>query len=380
MIYLDYSATTPVSYDVLESYIRSTKDFMGNPNSLHSLGVKTKALMNSAVKQIADIFSILESEITFTGGATMSNNLAIIGTCLSYMKYGTHIVVSKLEHPSIYQICHYLEGVGFEISYVNNDEDGLIDFDDLKKKIRPDTVLVSICAVNSETGARQPLKMLRQIIKKENPQTFFHSDMTQALGKVTVNFHDVDLASASAHKIYGPKGIGLFYKNSRVNITPLLYGSGHSNFLNPGTPPVPLIVAFAKAIRLATTDLDKRENFIRRLNDKIVDELKKYEDVCINHSKICIPHILNISLFNIKAETFLHALEEYEIYVSTNTACSSGEFSTSVMAFYNDRRRASSTLRISLSHLTTTDEINKFLACFHLVHQKLSLVKKEDVE
>ena len=377
MIYLDYSATTPVAYDVLESYTRATKDFMGNPNSLHSLGVKSKALMHSAIKQISDIFNVLESEITFTAGATMSNNLALIGTALANMKYGNHILVSKLEHPSIYNICKYLENIGFEIGYINNTSDGLVDCDDLKRQMREDTILVSVCAVNSEMGIRQPLKIIRQIIKKENPHTFLHSDMTQALGKIPVNFHDVDLASATAHKIYGPKGIGLFYKNSRVPFTPLLYGSGSVNMYNPGTPPVPLIVAFSKAIRLATVDLDKRENFIKRLNEKIVNELKKYDGIKINQTKICIPQILNISFDHIKAETFLHALEEYEIYVSTNTACSSGEVSTAVMAVYNDKKRASSTLRISLSYLTTTDEINKFLACFRLVYEKLSLLKKE---
>ena len=376
MIYLDYSATTPVSYDVLESYIRATKDFMGNPNSLHSLGVKSKALMNSALKQVSDIFNVLESELTFTASATMSNNLALVGTCLANMKKGNHIITSKLEHPSIYKICRYLESLGFDVSYVDNTEDGLVDFEDLKRKMRPDTIVVSICAVNSETGVRQPLKMIRQIVKKENPETFLHSDMTQALGKVPVNFHDVDLASASAHKIYGPKGIGLLYKSSRVNLTPLIHGSGHVNELNPGTPAVPLIVAFAKAIRLATNDLERRENFIRRLNAKMVEELRKYDGVEINQTKICIPHILNISLKNIKAETFLHALEEYEIYISTNTACASGELSTSVMALYNDRKRASSTLRISLSHLTTIDEVNKFLTCFKIVYQRLSSISE----
>lgn len=378
MIYLDYSATTPVSYDVLESYILATKDFPGNPNSLHSLGVKSKALMNSAIKQIAEIFNVLESEITFTSGATEANNFALIGTCLANLKLGNHLIVSKLEHPSIYKICDYLETIGFEISYVDNNEDGLIDFEDLKRKMRNDTILVSICAVNSETGVRQPLKMIRQVIRKENSRTYFHSDMTQALGKVPVNLHDVDLASASAHKIFGPKGIGFFYKSSHVPFKPIIYGSGKVNLFNPGTPPLPLIVAFAKAIRLATIDLEKRENFVRRLNDRIVQDLKKYDGVLINQSKICIPHILNISLSEIKAETFLHALEEYEIYVSTNTACSSGELSTSVMALYGDKKRASSTLRISLSYLTTTDEINKFLMYFKIVYEKLSLLKREE--
>lgn len=372
MIYLDYSATTPIGFEVLDTYNRTSKDFFGNPNSLHEEGIKAKNLMNSATKQIAEIFNINESEITYTSGATMSNNLALIGTALSYHKKGKHIIVSKLEHPSIYAICDYLTSIGFEVSYVNNDEEGLIDFDDLKNLMRSDTILVSICAVNSETGVRQPLKMIRQIIKKENPNTIFHSDMTQAVGKVSVNLHDVELATFTSHKIYGPKGIGLLYKNNGVTLTPILYGSGKSNMLAPGTPAVPLIVAFSKALRLATTDLEKRERFIERLNLKIVESLKKYDGVMINKTKYSIPHILNISLRNIKAETFLHALEEYEIYVSSNTACSSATLSTSVLAIYNDKVRASSTLRISLSYLTTSEEVNKFINHFDAIYCKLS--------
>ncbi len=372
MIYLDYSATTPVSYDVLESYIRATKDFPGNPNSLHSLGVKSKTLMNSAMKQIADLFNILESEITFTSGATESNNMALIGTALANMKNGNHIIVSKLEHPSIYKICEYLESIGFNISYVNNDSEGLIDFEDLKSLIQPETILVSVCAVNSEVGIRQPLKMIRQIIKKENAQTLFHSDMTQAIGKIPVSFHDVDMASISAHKIFGPKGIGLFYKNSRVKLMPIIHGSGKSNDLKPGTPAVPLIVAFSKALRLALMDLDKRENFVRRLNEKIVTEISKMDGILINQTKYSIPQILNISLLKVRPETFIHAMEEYEVYLGTNTACASGELSTSIMAIYNDKKRALGTIRISLSYVTTTDEINRFLTCFKSIYHKLN--------
>ncbi len=371
MIYLDYSATTPVSYDVLETYNTVTKDFIGNSNSLHSLGVKSKTLYNSAKKQISDIFNVLESEITFTSGATESNNLALIGTCFGNARKGNHIIVSKLEHPSIYKICDYLKTQGFEISYVNNDQDGLIDFEDLKKLMRPTTILVSICAVNSEVGIRQPLKMIRQIIKKENENTIFHSDMTQAIGKVAVNFHDVDMSSFSGHKIYGPKGIGVFYKSSRINIAPVLYGSSKDNSLHPGTIALPLVVSLSKAIRLALMDLDKKENFVRRLNDKICNELKDIEGIKINKTKISIPHILNITLEGIRPETFIHALEEYDIYIGTNTACSNKELSTSVMAIYNDKKRALSTIRISISHLTTTDEINKFLNSFKLVYYKL---------
>ncbi len=372
MVYLDYSATTPVGYEVLDTYNRTNKDFFGNPNSLHELGVKAKNLMNSATKQIAEIFNVNENEITYTNGATESNNIAILGVALQNHKKGKHIITSRLEHPSVYAICDYLQSIGFEISYVKNDQDGLIDFEDLKSLIRPDTILVTICAVNSETGVRQPLKMIRQIVKKENPNTIIHSDMTQAVGKVSVNFHDVELATFTGHKIYGPKGIGVLYKNSSVVLTPILYGSGSVNMLNPGTPPVPLIVALSKAVRLAMSDIEKRERFIERLNNKIVDALSKYEGVMINKTKYSIPHILNISLRNIKAETFLHALEENEIYVSTNTACSSGNISNSILAIYNDKVRAESTLRISLSHLTTTEEVNKFISAFDEIYRRLS--------
>ena len=371
MIYLDYSATTPVSYDVLETYNTVTKEFIGNANSLHSLGVKSKKLYNSAKKQISDIFSVLESEITFTSGATESNNMALIGFAFANAKRGNHIIVSKLEHPSIYKICDYLQTQGFEIDYVNNDTDGLIDFENLRSLIRPTTILVSICAVNSEVGVRQPLKMIRQVIRKENENTVLHSDMTQAVGKVSVNLHDVDMASFSGHKIYGPKGIGLFYKSSRVNVAPIIIGSSKEESLRPGTIALPLVASFAKALRLSTSDIDKKENFVRRLNEKICNDIKDLEGIRINKTKISIPHILNISLDGIRPETFIHALEEYDIYVGTNTACSSGDLSTSVMAIYNDKRRAVSTIRISISHLTTTDEVNKFLNSFKIVYNKL---------
>ena len=233
MIYLDYSATTPVDLEVFDTLSKVTKNFVGNANSIHSLGQKSSELLESATRQIADIFGVNPSEIVYTSGATEANNMALIGTALANHKKGKHIIVSKLEHPSIYAICDYLKTMGFEISYVNNDKEGLIDFDDLKEKVREDTILVSICAVNSEIGVRQPLKMIRQIIKKENMGTIFHSDMTQAIGKVSVNMHDVDLASMSGHKIFGPKGIGFLYKSSMVKITPLIYGSGKSNDLKP---------------------------------------------------------------------------------------------------------------------------------------------------
>lgn len=377
MIYLDYSATTPVNPDVLDSLLKVSRDYIGNPNSMHSLGVKSRALLKSATRQIADCLNIKMEEIIYTSGATEANNTALLGVALRYKNRGNHIILSKLEHPSEYVLANYLENLGFRISYVNNDSDGLIDLDDLKSLITDKTILVSIVGVNSEVGVRQPLKTIRQIIKKENPNTIFHSDLTQALGKVAINLNDVDLASFSGHKIYGPKGIGLLYKSEKVDIVPLIHGSSKDFPLRAGTPPLPLIVALSKAIRLCLIDLDKKELYVKKLNEKIVDDLSHYPNLKFNNTKYSIYHVINISLMDIKPESFVHAMEDHEVYISTNTACSSGELSTSVMAIYGDKKRAMTTIRISLSCNTTMDEVNKFLTFFHGEYQRFIRLKSK---
>ncbi len=370
MVYLDYSATTPVLPEVLDSYNKVTEEYFGNPNSLHSLGVKSHELLESANKQICDLLKIKEDEFFYTSGATESNNLAIIGAALTYKRYGNRILVSTMEHPSVYGICKHLEKLGFIIDYVNVTNEGVIDFDDLKNKVTKDTILVSICAVNSEVGVRQPLKTVRQVIRKNNENCILHSDMTQAIGKVNINVNDVDLATISSHKIYGPKGIGLLYKTRGLVLTPLLYG--HDDSLVPGTPALPLIVSFAKALRLALKDITKKEETVKKHYDKIVEHLSNnYPNVIINSSKYCIPHILNISLMDIKPETFIHALEKDEVYVSSNTACSKGKKSESVYQMTHDDKRSETTIRISISPYTLPSEITEFLESFDKHYNEL---------
>ena len=369
MIYLDYSATTPVLSEVLDSYNKVTNEYFGNPNSLHSLGIKSRQLLDSATKQTSELLNIDKEEFFYTSGATESNNIALIGYCTKNKDKGNHIILSKLEHPSMYSIADYLTSIGFKVSYVNNTEEGVIDFEDLKKKITKDTILVSICAVNSETGVRQPLRTIKQVINKANPNIVLHSDITQALGKIPLNFNDFDMASASGHKIYAPKGIGLFYKKKKIKCDRLLYGTDES--FHPGTPALPLIVAFSKALRISLHEIEKKNDIVTKWNDKIIKKLSTYQDIKINHTKYSIPHIINISLMDIKPETFIHAMEKHEIYLSSNTACSSGKLSTSVMAIYNDKVRASTTIRISLSPLTKLEEINVFLNAFNGVYEKL---------
>lgn len=368
MIYLDYSSTTPMCMEAMDSYLKVSKEYIASVSTNNKLGKKSKDLLTETTKELSDIFNIMSDEIIYTSGATEANNMALIGYAMQNHKKGNHIIVSRLEHPSVYAICNYLENNGFEISYVLNDEEGLVSFEDLKRLIREDTILVSIAAVNYETGVRQPLKMLRQIIKKENEQTVFHSDLSQALGKTVINFRDIDLGSVSSHKVNGPKGIGFLYKNSLIKLAPLMYGNNKNKNYKPGEIPLPLIVAMSSAIKSSIKDLDKKERYINLLNERLVSKLNSIDGVIINKSKYSIPHILNISLKNVPSENLITNLSNKEIYISGNIG---NEISSSVMALYNDIERSKNNLRISLSSNTTVLEINRFLETFEVEYNRL---------
>ncbi len=377
MIYLDYSATTPVNAEVLDSYIKVSKEFIGNPNSIHTLGMKSKELLLKATKQISDILGCNPKEIIYTSGASESNSTAIKGVAYKYASRGRHIITSPLEHKSVLDVMNYLSTIGFKISYVKLLDNGQIDLKDLKNLIDKDTILVSICAVNSEAGFKAPLKTIKQIINKKNEKVIFHSDMTQALGKTNLYLTDVDLASFSAHKIYAPKGIGILYKKKSLEIEPLIYGLTENTPFRGGTPALPLIVSFSKALRLANDNLTKNIKKVEKLKDTLIKGLSFYKDIVINSNELSIPHIVNVSLMKIKSETFVHAIEKENIYISTNTACSSLDESTVLKAITNDSKRSTTSIRISLSHLTSMEEVNKFLLAFNKVYNDLLLNKYE---
>lgn len=374
MIYLDYSATTPVLDEVLDSYIRVTKDYIGNANSIHNLGVKSKELMLKATKQIANCLNCEFNEIIYTSGASESNSTAIKGVAFKYQTRGKHIITSMLEHKSVLETMKFLEIKGFEISYCPLTKEGSIDVIELEKLIRKDTILISICAVNSEVGFKAPLKTIRQIINKKNKLTIFHSDMTQALGKTKINLTDVDLASFSAHKIYSPKGIGLLYKKNTLEIEPLIFGLTDNCPHRGGTPALPLIVSFSKGVRLATESLEKNIKHVEKLNYILRSGLKG-SSVHINSNNQCVPHIFNLSLVKIKSETFVRALEKDGVYISTTTACSSLESSTVLKAIYDDTSINTTSIRISLSPYTTENEISEFLRIFYKTYDELLLKK-----
>ena len=362
MIYLDYSATTPVDEEVIDTYSKVCKEFIGNPNSLHKLGLEAKKLIDASTNQIAKILKVKPSEIIYTSGASEANNMAIKGVVSKYSNRGKHIITTELEHSSIIAPLNYLQSKGYEVDFVKLDENGLVDLDDLNNLIRDDTVLVSIASVNSEVGIRQDLKKIRKVISK-NPRTIFHSDVTQSIGKEKIDLSVVDLASMSCQKFFGMKGCGALYKRDGLIIDPLIHGGKSTTIFRSGTPATPLIASFAKALRLVYEDFEKKDNYIRELNSYFIDKLSKL-DVSINSNKYCVPQVVNLSIKGIKPETMQHALEEYEIYISTQTACSTGDYSRAVYAVTHSKERASHSIRVSLSYKTTYEEIDDFIDVF----------------
>lgn len=371
MIYLDYSATTPVNDDVLASFNKTCKEFIGNPNSLHKLGSKSKELMDSATIQIAQILNVKESEVIYTSGSSESNNLAIKGVALRNQNKGKRIISTFLEHPSVIAPLNYLATLGFDIEFVNITEEGLVDIEHLKQLLTDDTILVSIGSVNSEVGLLQPIEEIGKLLKNY-PNCLFHVDMTQNVGKVDIPLTNIDLATFSAHKFYGLKGVGCLIKKDNVMIEPLIHGGKSTTVFRSGTPALPLIVSISKALRLAYTDLDKKYMMVREINNYLKEQLKQFKNVVINSNQNSIPHVLNISVLGVKPETFVHALEQDEIYVSTQTACSDPNSKSRVIyTITKDDERAKSSIRISLSHLTTKEEIDSFINSFKKNYNKL---------
>lgn len=365
MVYLDYSATTPVRDEVLDSYIKTTKNYIGNPNSLHKLGIASKQLIDAATNQVASILGVKESEIIYTSGASEANNTAIKGICFKYQNRGKHIITTELEHSSVIAPLQYLMKLGFEVDFVQLDKNGRVDLEDLERLMREDTILVSIAAVNSEIGIIQPIEQISEIVRKY-PKAYFHSDITQSLGKQSIkdiHIECLDLASFSAQKFFGMKGIGGLIKKEKILIDPLIHGGKSTTVFRSGTPAVGLIVSLAKALRLAYEDFDAKQEKVSQLHDYLMEQLKNFP-VFINSNDFCVKQIVNISLKKIKSETMLHALEEKEIYISTQTACSTGNYSKAVYAVTQDEDRSSRSIRISLSCFTTKEEIDYFLKSF----------------
>lgn len=375
MIYLDYSATTPVNDEVLDSFVASCKKYPGNPNSLHKLGVEANHLIDMASNQIKEILNIPDFEIIYTSGSSEANNLAIKGVAEKYQNRGRHIITTKLEHSSIYGPLNYLIDKGYEVSYVKLDDQGHINLEHLQSLIREDTILVTINAVNSELGIIEPIDEIGKLLKNY-PKCYFHVDLTQAIGKINLPLDNVDMASFSAHKFYGLKGIGALIKKKKIVIESLIHGGKSTTDYRSGTPILPLIISMAKALRLANVDLTDKYQYVQGLSNELRIFFKNYDKVSINSPIDAIAHILNISIENVKPESMLHALEHSEVYISTKSACSSTKsLSEAVYTVTHNEERAKTSIRISLSYLTTKEEIELFKKAFDICYKELACLR-----
>lgn len=359
MIYFDYSATTPIHPDVLETYTFFEREFFANANSSHALGQKSQKVIDEQIAIMANILGIKSSELIITSSAVEANNTVIKGVALKYPSK-KHIITSAIEHASIIGAISYLEYQGYEIDFVNLDEEGRFNLEHLETLFRKDTLMVSLIAVDSETGIRQPIEAIGELCHKHN--ILFHSDITQAVGKSRFNLNNIDYASFSAHKIYGPKGVGGLIKKENVGLIPLLHGGHSITTYRSSTPQTALICAMSKALQISNESYEDRFNYVSELNVYLSQKLSKLKRVVINSNHYSIPFIMNISILDTSPEETLQLFSDNDIYLSSKSACSGQEeFSKSVYAITKDENRAKSSYRISLSHLSTKTEIDELV-------------------
>jgi Cysteine sulfinate desulfinase/cysteine desulfurase and related enzymes len=372
MIYLDYTANTPADPAVLDCFCNIETEFFANPNSAHPLGTYAAEKMKQTTVSIAKMLSVLPEEIIFTSGASESNNLAIKGIALSYRENGKHIISTCLEHPSVSGALTYLQANGYEIDLVDITQKGEVDLSHFKELLRKDTVLVSICTVDSELGAVQPIAELKKILS-DYPNCQFHTDATQAVGKMKVDFSLADCFTFAPHKFYGLNGSGVLIKKRNTVLSPLIHGGAGNSIYRSGTPCLALSAACEKALSLAVCSFEERIFRIQQQNVFLRQKLSQYPLVRINSTEKSLPHILNISVKGVKGEQFRTALGELGVCVSVKSACSVASTpSRAVLAVTKDKKNALCSWRISLSHLTTMEELHLFLEAFDQCYRQLT--------
>ena len=374
MIYLDYSANTPVDARVLEQFCAVERRCIGNANSHHQAGSAAKAEIDAATIKIASLLGVQPAEIIYTSGASEANNFALKGLARLSRHTGRHIISTPLEHSSVSGTLTALQEQGYEIDLLDVKQDGTVDLEHLRDLLRPDTICVAVTLVDSELGVVQPVQEIAAILKAY-PHCHLHVDATQAVGKIPVSFEGVDTMSLTAHKFYGLNGIGLLVKRRNLALEPLIHGGESTTIYRSGTPTVALASSLACALDLAVTDLPGRVDHVAKLNAELRAALSTYPLVRINSPEHAIPHVLNLSVRNVKGTVFQRELDAKGVCISVKSACSSdGLPSRAVFAVSRDRRNALSSWRISLSHLTTEDEIKAFLQAFDVCYRELTAV------
>ncbi|HNY72852.1 MAG TPA: cysteine desulfurase NifS [Syntrophales bacterium] len=374
-IYLDYAATTPCASEVVAAMLPFFSDRFGNPASMHAFGQENKGAVEEARERIASFLGAAPGEIVFTSGGTESNNTAVKGVAYARQGKGNHIITSPIEHHAVLEPCHFLEKEGFEITILPVDGDGLVDPDDVRKTITGKTILISVMHANNEIGTIQPIEEIGRIARERG--VYFHTDAVQTLGHLpfTVGELHVDLLSASAHKLYGPKGVGILFVKKGTRLTPFMHGGEQENRRRASTHNVPGIVGFAKAVELASEGMETEVRELTALRDRLITGLREgIEAVKLNgHSTRRLPNNVNISVAHVEGEGLLLSLDMLGIACSTGSACSSASLEPShvLMALGLPHELAHGSLRFSLGRPTTAADIDRLLAVLPPVVQRL---------
>jgi len=379
MIYFDHAATTPPYEDVTKTVAEVMARHYGNPSSLHRLGEDSAKLLDKAREVSAAALGVQPREIVFTGGATESNNMAIKGVALQFIERGKHLITTATEHPSVLESVKQLASWGWETTILPVDENGGVTVEQVREALRPDTVLVTIMHVNNETGTIQPVEEIGRMLKATAPRLLFHVDGVQGFGKLPLSLNDngIDLYSLSAHKLRGPKGVGLLYVREGLRLAPLLAGGGQEGGYRSGTENIPYIVAFAKALRLAKEGRETRATKLYGLRERLMKGLAELPELVVNSPAQGAPHIVHFSYPGMKAEALLHMLEEEGFFVSTRSACSSkrSEPSRILLAMGKTKEVASSGIRISLGDEHEERDIDALLAALQRSVKRLQALR-----
>lgn len=371
IIYLDNSATTKPCPTAIKYINSALEDNWGNPSSLHTLGVNAEISVTKARETLAQKIGARADEIIFTGSGTEANNTAIM-SALAKKNTGNRIITSNIEHPSVLNTVKRLEDMGFEVIKLGCDANGEISLGELERSLNDKTVLVSLMLVNNEVGTLQPIKEAVDLTRRLSPRALFHCDAVQGFGKIPIRVKDlgIDLLSASAHKIHGPKGIGFLFCKKGVNIAPFITGGGQERGLRSGTESVPLIAGFMGAAEeLGDIDLNFRK--VAEVNAYAREIFKNSGFIEINSPEDALPYILNISVLGYRSETLLHFLEARNIFVSSGSACAKGEASYVLSALGLSKKYSDSALRLSFSKTTTKEELRSTLEALRLAVSKL---------
>ena len=380
MIYFDNSATTKPYPEALATYTEVATRIWGNPSSLHNLGSQATRILEASRKQIAELIGKKAEEIYFTSGGTEGDNWVLKGVAFEKAPYGKHIIVSDIEHPAIKESAAWLKTQGFEVDYAPVDARGFVKVDALASLLRPDTTLVSVMAVNNEIGSIQPIHEIAALIE-DRPTISFHVDAVQALAKVATEVYlpeRVDFATFSSHKFHGLRGVGFVYIKEGKKITPLLTGGGQEKEMRSTTENVAGIAATAKALRLAMENQEVFASKTQQMKEVIRKELANYPDVTVfSGEDHFAPHILTFGIKGVRGEVVVHAFEEFDIYISTTSACSSkaGKPAGTLIAMGVDKSIAQTAVRLSLDTENDMSQVEQFLTKFKLIYEQTRKVR-----